>query len=42
MSSKKIATIVSNDKPLMALFSGAVLGCIALIGLVITAFVWYL
>ena len=42
MSSKRIVAAVSNDKKLMAMFSGAALSCMALIGLLVTAFVWYL
>jgi hypothetical protein len=42
MSSKEVLNIVSSDKRLMAMFSGAILSCVALIGLIVTAIVWYL
>lgn len=42
MSSKRIVTAVSNDKRLMAMFSGALFSCIALISLLVTTCIWYI
>ena len=41
-SSKKVLTIINNDRKLMAMFGGAILDGIILIGLVITASIYFL
>jgi hypothetical protein len=38
----KFTAVISRDKQLMSLFSGMVLSVIGLLGVVVTACVWYL
>jgi hypothetical protein len=38
----KFTAVISHDRQLISLFSGMVLSCIGLLGVVATACVWYL
>ena len=41
MDSKKFITVLSGHKDLQAMFSGMILSVIALIGMIVTAGIWY-
>lgn len=39
---KKLLAILSSDRQLRAIFSGVVLAAVALLGVAVTAGIWYL